>query len=286
MVFHNKRRVGQLEERFLERLGAWQVEVERSFQTESSMIALGTRGEQPVVVKVVERPGDEWDSGAIVEAFEGRGMVRAYDYLKGAMLLERLDPGSPLTGVVLEGGDESATDIIAGVIQSMSPRNAPPGTPTALDLAKGFAWYRASGDNQIPRELLDNAERTYCDLAATQRNTRLLHGDLQHYNVLIDSERGWLAIDPKGIVAELEYEIGAALRNPYELPQILTVPSVIERRMRQYASALNLDSTRVLKWAFSQAVLSAIWGVEDGYSVPPESLPITLGYAIAPMLGN
>jgi streptomycin 6-kinase len=43
---------------------------------------------------------------------------------------------------------------------------------------------------------------------------RLLHGDLQHYNVLLDRKRGWLAIDPKGVVAEGEFELGAALRNP------------------------------------------------------------------------
>jgi streptomycin 6-kinase len=274
----------ELEARFLERLGAWQVEVERSFQTESSMIALGSRGGQRVVVKVIARPGDEWNSGAILEAFDGRGMARVYDYIEGAMLLERLDPSSPLTGLALEGRDEEATEIIAGVIKSMTPASPPSGTPTALDLAKAFAWYRASGDKQIPGELFEKAEQLYRDLASTQSNARLLHGDLQHYNVLYDSQRGWLAIDPKGIVAELEYEFGAFLRNPYELPQILTSPRVIERRIRQYVSALNLDGARVLKWAFSQAVLSAIWGVEDGYSVPPESVPITLAYAIGPML--
>jgi streptomycin 6-kinase len=278
--------VGRLEERFLERLGAWQVEVERSFQTEGSMIALGNRGEQRVVVKVLERGGDEWNSGAILEAFDGHGMVRVYDYIEGAMLLERLEPGSLLTGVVLEGADEAATEIIADVMQRMTPGNPPPGTPTALDLAKGFALYRASGDVQIPRDLFEDAERIYLDLAATQRSVRLIHGDLQHYNVLLDSERGWLAIDPKGIVAELEYEIGASMRNPFELAQIVTAPSVIERRIRQYTSTLNLDSARVLKWAFSQAVLSAIWSVEDGYSVRPDSVAITLAYAIAPMLDS
>jgi streptomycin 6-kinase len=278
--------VGQLEERFLERLGAWQVEVERSFQTETSMIALGRRGEQRVVVKVVERPGDEWSSGAIVKAFDGRGMVRVYDYIEGALLMEQLAPGSPLTGIALEGDDESATEILAGVIRSMSPGDPPPGTPTALELAEGFTRYRATGDSQIPKHLLDDGERIFRELTSTQRTTRLLHGDLQHYNVLLDSERGWLAIDPKGIVAELEYEIGAALRNPYELPQILTAPTVIERRIRQFTNALNLDSDRTLRWAFSQAVLSAIWNIEDGYAVPPPSMPITLAYAIAALLDS
>jgi len=248
------------------------------------LIALGKRGDQRVVVKVVEKRGDEWDSGGVLDAFGGRGMVRVYDYIEGAMLMERLDPGSPLTGIALEGDDESATEIIAAVIRNMSPGNPPPGTPTTLELAESFVRHRATGDKQIPAELLDGAERVFRELGTTQQATRLLHGDLQHYNVLLDSERGWLAIDPKGIVGELEYEIGAALRNPYELPQIFTAPSVIERRIRQFAGALDLDSDRILKWAFAQAVLSAVWGVEDGYSVPPESAPISLAYAIARML--
>ena len=32
-------------------------------------------------------------------------------------------------------------------------------------------------------------------------------------NVRFDSGRGWLAIDPKGVFGELEYEVGAVVRN-------------------------------------------------------------------------
>ena len=70
----------------------------------------------------------------------------------------------------------------------------------------------------------------YVDLSGSQRSTRLLHGDLQHYNVLFDTDRGWLAIDPKGVVGELEHEIGAVLRNPDERPDLFLSSSVIERR--------------------------------------------------------
>jgi hypothetical protein len=30
----------------------------------------------------------------------------------------------------------------------------------------------------------------------------------------------WIAVDPKGVIGEIEYEIGASLRNPYENPEI------------------------------------------------------------------
>ena len=28
----------------------------------------------------------------------------------------------------------------------------------------------------------------------------LLHGDLHHWNILSDADRGWMAIDPKGVI--------------------------------------------------------------------------------------
>ena len=62
---------------------------------------------------------------------------------------------------------------------------------------------------------VERAQRLYVGLCASQTSTRLLHGDLHHYNILRDGDRGWVAIDPKGVVGEVEYEIGAALRNPY-----------------------------------------------------------------------
>src|SRR5437588_2607793 len=96
-------------------------------------------------------------------------------------------------------------------------------------------------------------------LYASQKEPRLLHGDLQHYNVLFDSKRGWLAIDPKGVVGEVEYEIGAILRNPIERPEMFTQRVTIERRIKQLTGKLNLDFERVLAWGFAQAVLSAIW---------------------------
>lgn len=60
-------------------------------------------------------------------------------------------------------------------------------------------------------------------LAASQDETTLLHGDLHHYNVLSDVRRGWLAIDPKGVIGEVEYEAGAIFRNPNEMPDLFTI---------------------------------------------------------------
>lgn len=263
----------------------WGMVIQHTQETPSSCIAFGTRSNQQVVLKVVRQPGEEWRCGEVLAAFDGSGVVRVYEYVGGAVLLERLIPGTSLASLSLGGHDEEATAILAEVIQRMSQ-----GQPsletfiTVADWGKGFQRYRASGDSRIPNHLVARGQHLYLQLCGSQPNVRLLHGDLQHYNVLFDTERGWVAIDPKGVVGELEYEIGASLRNPYERPDLFAAPESIARRLKQYAARLPLDPKRALQWSFAQAVLSAIWSVEDGFAVDAGNPALQLAQAIWPML--
>jgi len=268
----------------------WGVVVEDIIETESSAIAFGDRDSQAVVLKVIKQPGDEWHSGEILKAFAGNGVVRVYEQTPGAVLIERLKPGNSLVEMALNGKDEEATDILANVIQQMSSiessksaRESWKAFKTVQDWGKGFDRYVATGDNQIPVELVEAGHHVFSQLCASQRGPRLLHGDLQHYNVLFDSRRGWGAIDPKGVMGELEYEIGAALRNPMERPELFLSCATIDRRLRQFSNKLNLDYERMLKWSFAQAVLSALWDIEDGFVVDATNSSLTLAQIIRPM---
>jgi streptomycin 6-kinase len=263
----------------------WGVEIERTIETESSLIGYGLRHDHRVVLKVIKRRGDEWQSGEVVRAFAGRGMVRALEHEDGAVLLDRLEPASPLSALAVGGRDGEATSILARVIDAMRPDSPPPTCPTVQDWAAGFAKYRATGDVQIEPELVVHAEGVFLDLCATQRSPRLLHGDLQHYNVVHDAERGWIAIDPKGVIGELEYELGASIRNPAELPSLFTDTNVAVSRLRQLTSALGLDVQRAIAWSYAQAVLSAIWGVEDGYHVDASTPVLVLARGLRPLVG-
>ena len=283
--------------------------IEDTLETESSVIGFGTRDvdgsrKQDVVLKVVKQPGDEWHSGEVLAAFNGKGFVRVYEHTPGAVLLQRLRPGNSLVDLSLHGRDEEATDILAGVIQQMSsvesslssvelptserespnPRAPLQHCPTVHAWAKAFERYIATGDKQIPMDLVMAGQRAYLDLCSSQQRPILLHGDLQHYNVLFDSDRGWLAIDPKGVFGEIEYEIGAALRNPLAQPELFLIPATIERRLGQFTSRLNLNYERTLVWGFAQAVLSAIWGVEDGFTVDATNPALRLAAIMRPML--
>lgn len=259
---------------------AWSVTIERTVATETSVIVLGKREGRPVALKVVKRAGDEWRCGEVAALFGGRGVVQVLQHVEGAALFERLDPGEPLAALSLDGRDEEATDILAMLLGRMSPADPPPWCPTLEQWGAAFAPYLASGDTRVARELVEPAQRIYAELCATQRNPALLHGDLHHYNVLSDRSRGWCAIDPKGVVGELEYELAAALRNPIERPELFATLDVVERRLDQFGLALGIDVGRARGWCFAQSVLSAIWDIGDGHEVDPGSAGLRLARAL------
>jgi streptomycin 6-kinase len=79
-----------------------------------------------------------------------------------------------------------------------------------------------------------------------------------------------LAIDPKGVVGDPAFEVGAFLGNEWAgspKPAALTA-----RRLDIFASELGIDRRLLLAWGFVQSVLSAWWSVEDDGSCDESSL--------------
>jgi streptomycin 6-kinase len=260
--------------------------VERVLETDGSALAFGSCDGQSLVLKLAKRQGDEWKSGDVLAAFDGRGAVRVYERGEGMTLMERARPGHSLVEMTVNGADDEATAILAATIKAMAPGASPMGVPTVESWGRGFDRYVVSGDRQIPVAMLSKARRLYRDLCRSQRSVRLLHGDLHHDNVLFDQERGWLAIDPKGVVGELEYEVGAALRNPLERPDLFADSVVIRRRVDTFSGALGLRAARILAWAFAQAVLSAVWAIEDNPTKPAARPSLCLAEALLPMVND
>jgi streptomycin 6-kinase len=86
----------------------------------------------------------------------------------------------------------------------------------------------------------------------------LLHGDLHHENIRADRERGWVAIDPKGVIGAPAHEAAWFQHNP--IPGFLSMDDprgVARRRVEILASILGADRARLLAWAFFDAVLGA-----------------------------
>ena len=275
--------MSKLIEQLRTKAGQWNVTLEETRETASSVLGYGARDGRGVVLKLT-RTADEARSGEVLKAFGDRGVVRVYEHEPGALLMQRLEPGQQLVELVRRGEDDNATKIIAELIAKLAHHSPPPDTPTVADWGRGFDRYLNSNDHRISHDLVQKAQQFYYDLAKSQRTTMLVHADLQHYNVLYDNEHGWTAIDPKGVAGEIEYEVGALLRNPIEQPELFRNRATIERRIKILTDLLPLDVSRTLRWCFAQAVLSAVWDFEDGNQVDNNHPALLLAQTVRPML--
>jgi streptomycin 6-kinase len=251
----------------------WSLTIHPPFELSYNYVAPATRADGTEVVVKAGVPNDELLTEIeALRLYDGRGIVKLLDAdpEQGILLLERLKPGRPLS--TLED-DEQATSIAAQVMRQLW-RPVPEGHsfPMVAEWADGLKRLRAhygGATDPFPARLVEQAERLFEELLGSMGEPVLLHGDLHHENILTAERQPWLALDPKGIVGEREYEVGALLRNPDER---FFTRAIQARRVDQLADELTFDRQRVLGWGVAQAVLSAWWGVEDHGSVWEEAL--------------
>ncbi|OGO36868.1 MAG: hypothetical protein A2W35_04105 [Chloroflexi bacterium RBG_16_57_11] len=202
-----------------------------------------------------------------LQFYAGRGAVQLLeaDSEQGLLLLERLQPGTLLS---LLTDDEESASIAASVMRQLwRPPPARHHFITVNDWAAGLHRLRlrfGGTTGPLPPNLVARAEAIFAELLDSMADPVILHGDLHHDNILAGQRQPWLAIDPKGVIGEPAYEVGALLRNP--MPQLLKVPNleqVLARRADQLSHELELDRERIVGWGYAQAVLSAWWSLED-----------------------
>ncbi len=242
----------------------WQLTLLPPFENLSfHYVAPAVRADGTQVILKTCAFSDEFEHGLpALRFFNGRGIARLleYDEEQKVMLLERLQPGTMLAELVPEQ-DEQATSILAGVMRRLwRPVPAEHAFPTVEQLGQGLTQLRtryAGGYGPFPPRLVDEAMDLFATLSASAEVHMLLHGDLQHHNVLRSGET-WLAIDPKGVVGDPGYEVGASFYNP--MPRILEVPDLqrmLARRVAQLSEELDMERARIRGWGLAQCVLNA-----------------------------
>lgn len=211
---------------------------------------------------------------AALRLYGGDGAARllAADESAVAVLLERLEPGATLASL----HDDMAATRIAADIAGRLYRPLPEGHsfPTVERWGAAFKRVRErfnGGCGAFPAELFEPADHLYDELAASQGERVLLHGDLHHFNILSAGD-GWRAIDPKGLAGEREYEIGPFLYN--EISGVGDLRGYTLRRIETFAEVLGLDRKRLIGWGFACAVLSRLWTFEDTGEVEEDHLAV------------
>lgn len=233
----------------------------------------------PAILKLCQ-PGVQRESEIeALRLYGGRRVVRPLqvDVEQGFLLLERILPGTPLTTLANEKEDTQATSVVAEVMLGM--RCLAPSVhsfPTVAEWGEGFQKLRhrfEGGTGPLDTPLVEQAEALFRDLLASSEEPVLLHGDLHHDNILYAGERGWIAIDPQGVVGEFAYEVGAMLRNLWaDRSPILHPKRLLERRIFQLSEQLDIARERVWGWGVAQSVLSAWWCLEDEWDCWEEAM--------------
>jgi streptomycin 6-kinase len=249
-----------------------------------NFVAFASRGEEQVVLKLGV-PNDEMRSEiAALRLFNGEGACRLIDYDEDKcwMLLERLKPGAML--VTLED-DEEATHIAAQVMQKiwrpLEHVTLSPSAELRINSAKSLVhdkfiqlsnWFDglkrlrsrfSGGTGPFDEKLVERVEHSVKEFFVENHKPVLMHGDFHHFNIL-SSERGWLVIDPKGVIGPACYEVGPLLINPWgDLLNLPNYRQLTQRRIDILHECLGFERERIREWALAHAILSAWWSIEE-----------------------
>jgi streptomycin 6-kinase len=191
--------------------------------------------------------------------WNGQGAARVLAYEADALLMERAADGTSLGDLARNNRDDEASRIICEVVARLhAPRGRPP--PELVPLMRWFEPLESAADAN--GGILRVSAATASNLLTTQRDIVALHGDIQHSNVLNFGSRGWLAIDPKGLIGERCFDYANIFCNPDD--ETATAPGRLARQATVVAKAAHLERNRLLAWVVAWAGLSAAFLGDDG----------------------
>lgn len=219
------------------------------------------------VVKALKPFDDVWDEqrGAYYLRWRrGEGAVRLFGVDRRKMLLEFAGKRL-LTQHVDEFGDTAATEIAADVLERLFAPSSHPFPAELQPLRERFAALfdktkedRKAGVKSLYVEAAELADR----MLDNPVELKPLHCDLHHDNILLGS-RGWLAIDPKGVLGDPGFDAANLFYNPIGREELCANPERIAQMAQVFAKALRQTPGAILDHAFTYGCLSASWHAED-----------------------
>ena len=245
----------------------WRLAVGRPYPggSHALVLAVSRADDTPAVLKVPLVDDENRAEAAALHEYDGDGAVRLYDAdpESGALLLERLRPGTPL---VDHPDREAAIDVVCRLLRRL--RRPPPPAhafPLVADLAEVWAEelpaaYERHG-RPFARDLLDEAVEFARGPATAEDGTCLVNRDAHLGNVLAAEREPWLLIDPKPLVGGPSFDAGYLLWDLLGGEPTRAAAGCLVTRL---AEGLDVDPLRVRGWALVRAVENALWVLGDG----------------------
>ena len=257
----------------LDDLGArWELEWGNPIQRGNMSVVIRCRaGGRAAVLKICpDRPRLAGEAAALTRWRTAHvPAVLAVDEAVGALLLEEIEPGTPLVELPTEPSAERLGELMSSLHETGAPDAAYP------PLADRIAYLFDSGTKPyelkpellelVPLELYERGRALALRLAASPARTVLLHGDLTPVNVLDGgAERGFVAIDPAACVGDPGFEaVDFVLWRAQDV-------EAITARAAALAPAIATDPARLLDWCIAFAGMIAIERAELPGAPPGE----------------
>jgi streptomycin 6-kinase len=217
----------------------------------------------PVVLKISYDEKSISDEILALKYFDGSGSIQliAHNERYHALLLQQAVPGITLKSLY----PSQIEYVMDCYIDTMRLLHSKP-LPKKNNYRHISDWLMAIDNlksQECPLYLIQKAIALKNTLLTSMTAEIFLHGDLHHDNLLKDGEH-WLAIDPKGIVGESEFEMAAFdFMNINELANMSNVKNILEARIDLLAAKAQLNPKRINDWIFIRLILMAAWHVED-----------------------
>ncbi|MGH6860947.1 MAG: aminoglycoside phosphotransferase family protein, partial [Phyllobacterium sp.] len=223
---------------------------------------------EPAVIKQLSPVGmrEELQGAFYLDWHDGNGSVRLLARQDNNLLLEYAGSHTLLDHLKAHG-DEAATAIYVDVLQQLIAKQY-----RATDNPHGFMALREQYSSLFKKAQADrnkNEESLFTEAAPMAQalldeppDIQLLHGDIHHENIL-HGKRGWLVIDPKGLIGDPMYDTANMFYNPLDRDDLRLSEQRIATMAQIFSSAFNRDIKTILGFAMTHACLSASWHDED-----------------------
>ena len=222
-----------------------------------------------VIVKIGWPHREMYGEPDALRRWDGRGAVRLlrHDRARHALVLERCDPGDPLTTDPRPAADRLRTG--CSVLRGLWSAESHP-TETIEPLAEVTAHWADLVTERFERlrppydpGLVAEGARLLRDLPASAPREAILHGDFNPGNILAHRD-GWVAIDPKPMIGDPAYDLWPLLEQVDDPYAHADPVRLLRDRVGLVAGELDVDASRIVAWCVARKVEWTLWAAHHG----------------------
>ena len=233
--------------------------------TNSSHIWKAITGDNnsPVIVKTLKPAGHEELRGAYyMRERDGHGAIRLLDLqLDPTMMLLEYAGDYDLKAHLDAGHNAETIRIAADVIRAL---HSPSGQVLPSELQPLRRHFKSLFDLAgTVQDIYADAAKLALHLLDQPHEIIALHGDLHHENI-IQSSRGWLAIDPHGLCGDAAFDCANLFYNPLNRDDLCLDEHRALTMAETFSEVIGKPASYILDYAFCYGCLSAAWHREDG----------------------